>query len=173
MNDNTITKQQLNKLIKFRQRLHEYLSKAGDAQFQLVDALLSNMSVNSFPELSLSPLFEREWSSAYDAVENGKQDSEQLCRLFCQQLPADEPVVYPLDTTVWPHPKARTLTDLVYEISPTKTARRHTAVVGHVYSILGWAPERGRSWGLGLSNERMTLETDVLELGVKQVKQLA
>lgn len=173
MNDNTDTKQQLNKLIEFRQRFYDCLTKAGDAQFQLVDALLSNMKISSFPELSLSPLFEREWSSAYNAVENGKQDSEPLRRLFCQQLPSEGPVVCPLDTTVWPHPKARTLDDLVYEISPTKAARRHTAVVGHVYSILGWVPERGRSWGLGLSNEQMTLETDVLELGIKQVKELA
>lgn len=173
MNDNTVTNQQLNKLIEFRQRFYEYLTKAGDAQFQLVDALLSNMNVSSFAELSLSPLFEREWSSAYDAVENGKQDSEQLRRLFCEQLPREGPVICPLDTTVWPHPKARTLEGLVYEISPTKAARRHTAVVGHVYSILGWAPERGRSWGLGLSNERMTLETDALALGIKQVKELA
>ncbi|MBL1127307.1 MAG: hypothetical protein D8M54_02170, partial [Chloroflexi bacterium] len=64
MNDNTVTKQQLNKLIEFRQRFYDCLTKAGDAQFQLVDALLSNMKISSFPELSLSPLFEREWSSA-------------------------------------------------------------------------------------------------------------
>lgn len=173
MNDNTDTKQQLNKLIEFRQHFYNSLTKGSDAQFQLVDALLSNMKISSFPELSLSPLFERKWSSAYDAVENGRQDEGQLRRLFCKQLPEEGVVVCPLDTTVWPHPKARTLSDLVYEVSPTKAARKQTAVVGHIYSILGWSPERGRSWGLGLDNERMTLETDALELGVKQVQRLA
>ncbi len=173
MNDNTVTNQQLNKLIEFRQRFYECLTKAGDAQFQLVDALMSNMNVSSFAELSLSPLFEQGCSSVYDVVENGKQDSDQLRRLFCEQLPREEPLICPLDTTVWPHPKARTLDGLVYEISLTKAAKRHTAVGGHVYSVLGWVPERGRSWGLGLFNERMTLETDALELGIKQVKALA
>jgi hypothetical protein len=171
--DNTVTKQQLNKLIAFRQQLYACLSKAGDAQFQLVEALLSNRQVHSFAELSQAPRFERAWESAYDALEQGQQKQELLQRLFCRSLPTEAPVVCPLDTTVWPHPKARTLEGLVYEISPTRAARRHTAVVGHVYSLLAWVPERGRSWGLGLSHERLTLDTDALALGVKQVKELA
>ena len=92
--------------------------------------------------------------------------------MFCDQLFLDEPVVCPLDTTVWPHPQAKTLEDLVFEISPTKAARRQTAVIGHVYSILGWSPQRGNSWCLGLANERMGLDTSAIKLGVNQVKQL-
>ena len=171
--DKTVTKQQLNKLIAFRQQLYECLPKASDAQFQLVEALLSNRQVSSFAELSLAPRFERAWESAYDALEQGQQKQELMQHLFCRSLPTEAPVVCPLDTTVWPHPKARTLEGLVYEISPTRAARRHTAVVGHVYSLLAWVPERGRSWGLGLSHERLTLDTDALALGVKQVKELA
>jgi len=170
--DKTVTKQQLNKLIAFRQRFYECLPKAGDAQFQLVEALLSNRQSGSFAELSLASRFERAWGSAYDAIEQGQQKQEHMQRLFCRSLPTAPPVVCPLDTTVWPHPKARTLEGLVYEISPTRAARRHTAVVGHVYSLLAWVPERGRSWGLGLSNERLTLDTNALALGVKQVKEL-
>ena len=172
MKDNTDNQNQLNNLIEFRQRAYEILGKAKDAQFQLVDAMLGDLRVDSFAELSQSPQFERGWSSAYDAVENGSCDSKTLTDLFVSQLPADEVVVCPLDTTVWPHPKAKTLEGLVYEPSPTKAARRQTAVVGHVYSLLGWVQERGTSWGVGLSNERMSLDTDALELGVKQVKQL-
>jgi hypothetical protein len=172
MKDNTVTNQELNNLIEFRQQFYACLTKGKDAQFQLVDALLSNMSIDSYAELSLSPLFERQWSSAYDAVENGQQQVDSLHALFCKHLPDDAPLICPLDTTVWPHPQARTLSELMYEISPTKAARRHTAVVGHVYSLLGWSPQRGRSWCLGLTNERMTLDTNAIELGVQQVKQL-
>jgi hypothetical protein len=172
MNDKPVTKQQLNKLIAFRQQFYECLPKAGDAQFQLVEALLSHRPVSSFAELSLAPRFARTWSSAYAAIEQGQQQQAQMRHLFCVQLPQDEIVICPLDTTVWPHPKARTLEGLVYEISPTRAARRHTAVVGHVYSLLAWVPERGRSWGLGLSNERLTPDTDALALGVRQVKEL-
>jgi len=172
MNDNTATKQELNNLIEFRQRFYDCLNQAKDAQFQLVDALLSDMNVTSFAELSLAPAFERKWSSAYDAVENGKQQLEAIQQLFCEQLPTHEPIVCPLDTTVWPHPQAKTLEGLVFEISPTTAARRQTAVIGHVYSILGWCPQRGRSWCLGLATERMRLDTSAIKLGVKQVKEL-
>jgi len=173
MNDKTDTTQQLNKLIAFRQRFYESLPQAGDAQFQVVEALLSNRQVSSFAELTLAPRFTRGWRSAYEALRHGQQQEANLRRLFCAHLPPEAPVICPLDTTVWPHPKARTLEGLVYEISPTRAARRHTAVVGHVYSLLAWVPERGRSWSLGLSNVRVTLETDVLALGVQQVTQLA
>lgn len=172
MNDNTATNQELNNLIEFRQRFYTCLNQEKDAQFQLVDALLSDMNANSFAELSLAPAFERKWSSAYAAVESGSQQLEAMQQLFCEQLPADRPVVCPLDTTVWPHPQAKTLEGLVFEISPTKAARRQTAVIGHIYSILGWSPQRGRSWCLGLANERMGLDTSAIKLGVNQVKQL-
>ncbi len=172
MKDKTATKQELNNLIEFRQCFYDCLCQAKDAQFQLVDALLSDMNINSFAELSLAPAFERKWSSAYNAVENGSQQLAALQQLFCEQLPTDRPVVCPLDTTVWPHPQARTLAELVFEISPTRAARRHTSVIGHVYSLLSWSPQRGSSWCLGLANERMGLTTTAIELGVNQVKQL-
>jgi len=44
---------QLNKIIEFRQQVYAHgLTKARDAQFELVDALLSNRSIQTFPELS-------------------------------------------------------------------------------------------------------------------------
>ena len=170
MTDNTKNHEQLNKIIEFRQKVYECLGKAKDAQFQLIDALLGDLKADSFAELSLSPQFERGWSSAYDAIENGCLESKELSKLFVEQLPAEDVVVCALDSTVWAHPKARTLKELVFEISPTKAARRQTAVIGHIYSLLAWIPERGKSWGLGLSNERMKLNSDVLALGVEQVK---
>ena len=173
MKDNTSNQEQLNKIIEFRQEMYESLGKAKDAQFQLVDALLGDLKAESFAELSLSPQFERGWGSAYDAIENGTLETEKLSQLFIDQLPAEETVVCPLDSSVWPHPKAKTLEGLVYENSPTKAARKQTAVVGHIYSLLGWVPERGKSWGLGLCNERMSLESDVIALGVDQVKRVA
>ena len=172
MKDNKTNQEQFNKIIEFRQKAYACLEKGADAQFQLVEGLLSGMKISSVAELSLSPQFERGWGSAYDGVENGKQKGDQLENLFISQLPKEELIICPLDTTLWAHPKAKTLPGLMYEISPTKAARKHTAVVGHVYSLLSWVTQRGKCWGLGLSNERMTLETDALELGVEQVKNL-
>jgi len=49
---------QFNKLIEFRQAIYDHgLTRARDAQFELVDALLLSPPIRSFPELSLSPVF--------------------------------------------------------------------------------------------------------------------
>ncbi len=173
MKDNTANQKQLNNLIEFRQRAYSTFGKAKDAQFQIVDAVLSDKRVRSYAELSQTPQFERGWSSAYTAVEDGDCDTAALSKQFVWQLPLEETVVCPLDTTVWAHPKAKMLEGLMYEISPTKAARRQTAVVGHIYSLLGWAQERGSSWCAGLSTQRVTFEQDALQLGITQIKQLS
>ena len=73
------TKEQINNLIEFRQAIYENgLRDYRDAQFELIDALLANQRVNSFAELSLSPLYRRAWASAYMAIEAGNQETD--CR---------------------------------------------------------------------------------------------
>ncbi len=73
------TEKQLNKIIEFQQQVYANgLTKARDAQFDLINALLSNRRIQSFPELSFAPIHQRQWHSAYAAVENGKQDPNNL-----------------------------------------------------------------------------------------------
>ncbi len=71
---------------------------------------------------------------------------------------------------MWPHPSARTLAGLVYEHSPTKAKDKHTAVKGHVYSLLGWAPERGSSWALPIDSRRLRPDETAVDLVVIQVE---
>jgi hypothetical protein len=67
--------QQFNNLIEFRQNIYDHvLTKCKDAQFEPVDALLLSAPIHSFPELTCSPAFRRQWHSAYTAVEDGRQD---------------------------------------------------------------------------------------------------
>jgi hypothetical protein len=171
VNHNQSTTEQLNNLIEFRQGVYEHgLVGYRDAQFEMIDALLSNMRVQSYAELTLSPLFRRGWASGYAAVEEGQQWDEWLKTAFCRQVPSTGVQVFPLDTTVWPHPSARTLAGLVYEHSPTKAKGKHTAVKGHVHSLLGWAPERGSSWALPLDSQRLQPEETAVDLAVMQVE---
>jgi hypothetical protein len=45
--------EQFNKIIEFRQAVYDHgLTSTKDAQFELVDALLLNPGIRSFPELS-------------------------------------------------------------------------------------------------------------------------
>lgn len=68
--------EQSDKLIEFRQAIYRQgLTRAQDAQFKLVDALLLSPPIRSFPELSLSPAFRRQSPSAHAAIEEGEQES--------------------------------------------------------------------------------------------------
>jgi hypothetical protein len=55
----------INKLVAFRQAAYDVLGPARDALFELGDAVLLTPRVNSFAELSLSPIFRRRWPSVY------------------------------------------------------------------------------------------------------------
>ena len=166
------TTQQLNKLIEFRQVVYEQvLLKARDTQFELIEALLEGERIRSFPELSLSTRFQRQWHSSYRAIDRGEQAEEMLMGLACKQLTADGTHVLAIDTTVWPHPQAHTLCDLFLEHSPTKGVRR-AAVRGHIYSTLSWVPEKGSSWALPMSNQRMQSQQTPIEVAVRQIKSL-
>ena len=165
--------EQCNKLIEFRQAVYENgLVWAKDAQFELVDALLLSPSIRSFPELSLSPVFRRRWSSAYDAIERGRQNRAWLESYFMQQIARDGMQVFPLDGTAWPHPAAKALADRQYVYSPTAVVNGRSVVVGHPYSVLAWAAELGSSWAPALSVRRVASQQTEVEVGVEQVKGL-
>jgi hypothetical protein len=55
-----------------------------------VDALSSETVAHSFPELSLSPLFQRRWPSRYEAFEDGRIEASQLRQVFVQFAPLPE-----------------------------------------------------------------------------------
>src|SRR5438105_11177314 len=77
----------LNTLNAFRHAVYGCFKQAGDALFNTVDALSSETAAHSFPELSLSPLFERRWPSLYEAFEDGQIDAQQLRQVFVQFAP--------------------------------------------------------------------------------------
>ena len=163
--------QQFTKIVEFRQQFYQHaLTGARDAQFELVDALLLSRTINSYPELSLSPAFRRKWHSAYKALERGRQDVAWLEQYLIQQVPTDKLVILPLDATAWPHPQARVMQDRQCVYSPTQVLAGHTIVAGHPYSILAWCAEPDSSWALPVCITRiLSSETDV-EVGVRQVQ---
>lgn len=167
------TVRQLNNVIEFRQTVYEQiLTKGRDAQFELIDALLLNDHPGCFAELSRSPVFRRGWPSVYGAIEEGAQDEQRLGQCFVQQVPRQGVQVFPLDTTVWAHPSARTLTGLVYAPSPTKALKQHSIVQGHIYSLLTWTPRPGESWSPTIYSQRLKPEQTAIAVGAAQVKQL-
>lgn len=164
---------QFNKLIEFRQAVYDHgLTRFADAQFDLVDALLFSPAIRSFPELSLSPAFRRQWHSAYAAIEEGKQDDEWLESYCIQQIPTRGPQVFSLDGTSWLHSAAKVMADRQYVYSPTKMVTRCSIGLGHPYSVLAWVPERNSSWAPAVSVRRVPSDQSDVEMGVDQVKLL-
>jgi hypothetical protein len=164
---------QFNKLIEFRQAVYDHgLTRYADAQFDLMDALLLSPPIRSFPELSLSHAFRRQWHSAYAAIEEGEQDREWLEHYFIQQIPNQGPQIFSLDGTSWLQPAAKTLPDRQYVYSPTKMLNSRSIGIGQPYSVLAWAPERHSSWAPSLSVRRVSSEQTDVEVGVEQVKLL-
>lgn len=57
----------LDQLKQFRAGVYTILGNAKDALFDLMDAVLVTRTVYSFVELSVSPVFRRQWSSTYSS----------------------------------------------------------------------------------------------------------
>ena len=160
---------QFSNIIEFRQAIYDYgLTKAKDAQFELMDALLLSPPIRSFPELSLSPVFRRQWPSVYAAIEDGRQDVAWLESHFVQQIPVTGVHIYPLDGTAWAHPGAKAMLDRQYVYSPTIAVDGGSIVVGHPYSVLAWAPERNSSWTPPVSVQRIKSQQTAVQVALSK-----
>jgi hypothetical protein len=104
----------LNTLKDYRQEVYGCFGQAKDALFNTVDALLTEDRARSFPELSLSPYFERRWPSLYEGLEDGKIDQKRLQKGFARFLPqsyVQDLVWVGIDVSGIARPHARTSAD--------------------------------------------------------------
>lgn len=56
-------------LERMRKRAYQIMGNGRDGLFDLMDAVITSRSLTSFVELSLSPIFQRAWSSLYKSLE--------------------------------------------------------------------------------------------------------
>jgi len=75
-------------LNEFRHGLYGCFERTADALFDLSDARLPETTPRSLVELSLSPLFQRQWPSLYEALEDGRIDRSKLRQLLARFAPA-------------------------------------------------------------------------------------
>ena len=66
------------------------MQRGADALFNLADALLCETQAQSLPELSLSPYFERQWPSVYEALEDGRINIAQIRAIWVKVLLATQ-----------------------------------------------------------------------------------
>jgi hypothetical protein len=159
------------KLIAFRQTAYECLGRAHDAMFELGDAILSSSRVNSFAQLSCSPLFRRQWSSLYEALQDSRPQRDQLMRLYIGQMEQVERPILAGDHTIWARPYATTLQERTYEHQASQFGNRPVGV-GQGWSTLAWIPQTGSSWALPLRHERITSFESPISKAVWQLQQV-
>lgn len=171
MSNHVSTKENINRLTEFRQALYQHgFLRRQDALCELLDALLVQGPVPSFPWLSCSDEFQRKWHSLYAALQDGRLDEAWLRQYLAQQMPPDGIVVLALDVSAWPRPRAQTLEDRQYVYHPTAAVNGGSVCVGYAYSLLDWVPEPRSSWALSLDVRRVPSTQTAQEVGVQQVK---
>ncbi len=89
---------------QFRDAVYQSLTQRAAALMDLLDALTGAGHVDSPVALSEEPPFRREFSSVYDALENGEIDAAALAKVLGAQQPVDGETVagreiYAIDAT--------------------------------------------------------------------------
>jgi hypothetical protein len=183
----------ISQLKQFRQELYEMLDLRRDALMELIDALSSTTNARSVVELSLSPIFRREYSSVYDAIAHFFQPSEpekadeerrewekKWVRLIASYLPEPQGQKFWLfgtDVVPIPRPFAQALPDRTYVYRPNTVVRGNKPVtIGHQYSHLVVFPEKVDSddppWVVPLVVRRVHSDEKATSMWVEQIRVL-
>lgn len=166
----------LNTLNRFRHEVYGCFSRAADALFNTVDALLTETNAHSFPELSLSPYFERRWCSLYEAFEDGRIDQERLRRIFVEYLvraEEGERVWLGIDATSIQRPESQTSPDRTVVYVPNLPESSKPISYGWQFSTVVVLPKQPSSWTAVLDQQRIRSEQTSVQVAAAQLRQLA
>jgi hypothetical protein len=110
-----------------------------------MDALSSETTAHSFPELSLSPFFQRKWASVYEAFEDSKINAQRLRQVFIQFAPfpgTGQSVFLGVDTSNLYHPEATPSADRTMVPLPNLPECDHAVCPGWLISSVVLLPEQ-------------------------------
>jgi hypothetical protein len=163
-----MTRVHLHTLKEFRHGVYSSFGQAKDALFNLVDALLSEDRAQSFPELSLSPHFERRWPSLYEALEDGRIEQNELQKVFVKHvpLPVERPLRIAVDASGIARPKAVTSADRSAQHVHNLPECDKPVTYGWRFSTVVALPETPSSATYILESRRVTTETTALQVAM-------
>ena len=116
VNKSSLTRMILTQLEEFRQAIYDSLGKARDAVFELMDAVLTSPSIQSFVSLSQNPVFRREWPSVYAALHDSRPKRRKLMNLLVEKVKTEEQPFLAGDHTFWSRPDAKTLKEPEFDV---------------------------------------------------------
>lgn len=160
----------------YRKQVYESFTRGADALFNLADALLAESQAKSLAQLSLSPWFERKWSSVYEALEDGKIDVAQLRAAGARALLADkgeqEAICIAVDTSGVERKDAETSEDRgIIHVSNLPQADK-PITVGWTVSNVVLLPDKPSSWAPLLDQARVPTSKTPIQVALEQLKAL-
>jgi hypothetical protein len=164
----------LNTMMQVRHQIWHCFERSADALFELVDALSSEPSARSLPELSLSSLFQRKWSSVYEALSDGQVDQRRWSEVWTRALLCQQsgPVWISIDSTSIARPEADTSPDRGMIYVPNLPHANKPVSVGWQFSTIMLLPETKSSWGAILSQRRIKSCETAVEVAIQQLESL-
>ncbi|MCI0398321.1 MAG: transposase [Chloroflexi bacterium] len=160
-------------LQQFRDAVYQRMAKRADATMDLIDALTVAGHVESPVALSEEGPFRRQFSSVYDALENGEVEAAALGDLFYAWQPADSETiagyeVYAVDVTPNERPEAETLPERLL----LKSDKNEPTRVGWKFSWLVRLVKAGTSWVAPWDVRRVRSELSDNQTATEQVQAL-
>ncbi|TME07303.1 MAG: transposase [Chloroflexi bacterium] len=165
-----------NTLDHLRQQMYGCFERSRDALFNVGDALLSESQARSLPELSLSVFFERSFPSVYEALQDGRINTERLRSVFVQALlegkPTDEPIWLGIDSSSMQRLEADSSRDRGMIYVPNMPHATKPVSVGYQFSTVMLLPEQPSSWVGILEQRRIGTTQTAIAVGIEQLRAL-
>ena len=174
--------------LEWREQLYLALDSRRETIIELIDSLSSNSQASSVVELSLNPLFRRDYNSLYKGIkeflpeQTDDKYSEQVnCLLdaVCLTIPKPKSRSFNLlgiDTTPYPRPYSATLAEKTFIHYPNPIKGNKPISIGHTYSVVSALPDRCETghvpWAIPLSGERIPASDKFANIGNKQLKKI-
>lgn len=133
----------------FRHEVDGCFGHGKDAMWNTVDARLREDRARSFPELSLSPHFVRQWSSLYEGIQDGEIDQQRLREVFTTFLPspsAGQDLWVGIDVSGIPRPRSATSEDRSAQYVHNLPDCKKPVTDGWLFSTAVALPESPSSW---------------------------
>jgi hypothetical protein len=157
-----------------RHQVYGCFERSADALMELADALSSEGTARSLPELSLSPLFRRKWPSVYEALEDGRINQQRWSEIWTEALLAEHPgpAWVSVDSTSIARPEAETSPERGIIYLPNLPHAKRPVSVGWQVSTVMLLPATRSSWGAILSQRRIRSEETAIAVAIEQVEHL-
>ncbi|WP_419198004.1 transposase [Nocardia vinacea] len=161
-------------LVEFRNRFYDCLNTRADALFELSDAAIcADGPVTSLVELSLAPVFRRGHGALYDALADGAIDEDRLRDLLADQLRADAPLMFGIDSTTFPRPNAECSPDRGLHYAPCRCDGDRKVVPGWEFQWVMGLEWGSSSWTQPLDARRLAEGSCPVVSTADQIRDLA